>query len=154
MSQNRLLLRVVCLPHAQDIELPQYASDGSSGLDIRAAVPTDNSIILSPGEWAMVPTGLRLGFPDGYEGQIRTRSGIAMQHGIVVLNSPGTIDNDYRGELKVLLMNHGKSPFTISRGARIAQLVIAPYASVELVKVNFIAPTKRQDNGFGSTGVE
>ncbi|PAP97797.1 dUTP diphosphatase [Mesorhizobium mediterraneum] len=154
MIENRALVRAVCLPHARGIEVPQYSTAGSSGLDIRAAVPDDKPIIITPGEWAMVPTGLRIEIPNGFEGQVRTRSGIAMQHGIVVLNSPGTIDSDYRGEVKVLLINHGKSSFTISRGDRIAQLVIVSYCSIELKIVKSIGSTTREESGFGSSGIK
>lgn len=142
-------LKVKRLPHCYD--LPTYATSGSSGLDLYAAV--DEPIILMPNQRAVVPTGLVVEIPDGYEGQIRPRSGLTVKHGITVLNTPGTIDSDYRGEIKVILINFGKDKFVIKKGDRIAQLVVVPIVKVELEEVEDIDfNTERGANGFGSTG--
>ncbi len=150
----RLKLPVERLAHARDLPLPAYATAGAAGLDLMAAVPADAPLELAPGRFAAVPTGLRLAIPEGYEGQVRPRSGLALRHGITVLNAPGTIDCDYRGEVRVLLVNFGPRPFRITRGLRIAQLVIAPIARVEPVEVALDpAATARAEGGFGSTGL-
>ncbi len=145
-------LRVVRLPHAGDVALPQRASSGSAGLDLAAAV--DVTRVLEPGERCLVPTGFVFELPAGYEGQVRPRSGLAVRHGITCLNSPGTIDSDYRGEVKVLLVNHGSEPFEIRRGDRIAQLVVAPVSPTVVTEVAELSETERGADGFGSTGVE
>ena len=133
-----------------DVPLPAYQSTGAVGLDLCAAVVEDVSI--GPGERKLVPTGVRVAIPEGYEGQVRPRSGLALKFGITVLNAPGTIDPDYRGELMVLLVNHGDAPFVVRRGERIAQLVICPVARAELVVVETLDETTRGAGGYGSTG--
>jgi len=143
-------VRIERLPHAVGLPLPAYATPGSAGLDLRAAV--EETTWIPPGGWRAVPTGLRLALPSGYEGQIRPRSGLALRHGIGLPNAPGTLDSDYRGELRVLLVNHSPHPFRVERGDRIAQLVIAPVARAQLVEVDAVDATPRGDGGFGSTG--
>jgi dUTP pyrophosphatase len=138
------------LPHAADLELPRYETVGSAGCDLRAAV--EGELVLLPGDRALVPTGLAIALPDGYEAQVRPRSGLAVKHGVTVLNSPGTIDADYRGEIKVPLINHGREPFPIRRGERIAQLIVAPFTQVAWVEVETLDATERGVGGFGSTG--
>ena len=140
------------LPHGEGLPLPAYQSAHAAGLDLLAAVPTDAPLILSPGQYALVPTGLAIALPEGFEAQVRPRSGLAAKHGVTVLNAPGTVDADYRGEISVILINHGSAPFTIARGERIAQMVIAQVANAELVPVVSLAPTDRGGGGFGSTG--
>jgi dUTP pyrophosphatase len=140
------------LPHGEGMPLPAYQSAHAAGLDLLAAVPEDTPLILLPGAHALVPTGLAIALPDGFEAQVRPRSGLAAKHGVTVLNAPGTVDADYRGEVGVLLINHGRDAFTIRRGERIAQMVIAEVARAELVAVATISPTKRGSGGFGSTG--
>jgi len=140
------------LPHGEGLPLPAYQSAHAAGLDLLAAVPTDAPLILSPGQYALVPTGLAIALPEGFEAQVRPRSGLAAKHGVTVLNAPGTVDADYRGEVSVILINHGSAPFTIARGERIAQMVIAEVANAELVPVVSLAPTGRGGGGFGSTG--
>jgi len=140
------------LPHGEDLPLPAYQSTGAAGLDLLAAVPEQTPLILSPGKSAIVPTGLTIALPPGYEAQIRPRSGLAARHGVTVLNAPGTVDADYRGEVSVLLINHGEAPFAIRRGERIAQMVIAPVAQAQLVAVDQLSATDRGSGGYGSTG--
>jgi dUTP pyrophosphatase len=140
------------LPHGADLPLPSYQSAAAAGLDLVAAVAADGPVIIAPGRWAAIPTGLALALPPGSEGQVRPRSGLAAQHGVTVLNAPGTIDADYRGEVKVLLVNLGPEAFTVTRGMRIAQLVIARAARARLVETADLAATKRGAGGFGSTG--
>ena len=140
------------LPHARGLALPAYQTAHAAGLDLLAAVPEDDALTLQPGRYALVPTGLSIALPEGYEAQVRPRSGLAAKHGVTVLNAPGTIDADYRGEIGVLLINHGAEPFTIRRGERIAQMVIAPVARAELVAVTELPSTARGSGGFGSTG--
>lgn len=144
---------VVRLPHAAGLALPEYATPGSAGLDLPAAVPEDAPLVLAPGARALAPTGLVLEMPPGYEGQVRPRSGLALRHGLTVLNAPGTIDADYRGEVGVLLVNLGSEPFRVVRGMRIAQLVIAAIVPVDLAEIGEAASTERAGNGFGSTGL-
>jgi len=142
---------VVTLPHAEGLDLPQYATPESAGADLMAAI--DQPLTLNSGERFLVPTGLTLELPKGYEAQIRPRSGLAFKHGITVLNAPGTIDSDYRGELKVLLINHGSEPFRVERGMKIAQLVLAPVMHVQWhERDDLTSTTLRGVNGFGSTG--
>jgi dUTP pyrophosphatase len=140
------------LPHAEGLPLPAYQSTHAAGLDLLAAVPEETPFVLAPGKHALVPTGLTIALPQGYEAQVRPRSGLAAKHGVTVLNSPGTIDADYRGEIAVILINHGDAPFPINRGERIAQMVIAPVAQAELVAVASLSDTARGSGGFGSTG--
>lgn len=140
------------LAHAEGLALPAYQSADAAGLDLLAAVPSDTPLVLQPGKHAMVPTGLSIALPRGFEAQVRPRSGLAAKHGITVLNSPGTVDADYRGEINVLLINHGDAPFPIQRGERIAQLVIAPVVQAQLVAVTRLSDTDRGSGGFGSTG--
>jgi dUTP pyrophosphatase len=140
------------LPHGNGLALPAYQSAHAAGLDLLAAVPDDAPVMLAPGKHALIPTGLTIALPQGYEAQVRPRSGLAAKHGVTVLNSPGTVDADYRGEVCVLLINHGDQPFPIRRGERIAQMVIAEVAQVELVPVTSLSATDRGSGGFGSTG--
>lgn len=144
-----LNVRIRTAPGAR---LPSYATDGSAGADIYALIPEESGITLEPGERALVPTGLFMALPTGYEAQIRPRSGLAAKHGITLLNSPGTIDSDYRGEVKVIVINHGGEPYTIHSGERIAQMVIAPVSQAGFEQVMDIDETSRGLGGFGSTG--
>lgn len=145
-------VRVRRLAHGEGLPLPRYQSDAAAGLDLQAANPEDAPIVLAPLARALVPTGLALQLPEGFEAQVRPRSGLAAEHGITVLNAPGTIDADYRGELQVLLINLGPSRFAVTRGMRVAQLVIAPVLQVILVETDRLDPTGRSEGGFGSTG--
>lgn len=140
------------LPHAEGLALPAYQSAHAAGLDLLAAVPEDKPLTVRPGQRALVPTGLMIAVPPGHEAQVRPRSGLALKHGVTVLNSPGTVDADYRGEVSVLLINHGEEPFTIRRGERIAQLVIAAMTQANLLVVASLPSTDRGSGGFGSTG--
>ena len=140
------------LPHAEGLPLPAYQTVHAAGLDLLAAVPESAPLTLAPGKHALVPTGLAIALPDGFEAQVRPRSGLAAKHGVTVLNSPGTIDADYRGEIQVILINHGAEPFTVRRGERIAQMVIAPVVQAALVPVTSLPETDRGSGGFGSTG--
>ena len=140
------------LPHGEGLALPAYQSAYAAGLDLLAAIPGDEPLMLLPGQRALVPSGLSIGLPAGYEAQIRPRSGLAAKHGITVLNAPGTVDADYRGEIGVLLINHGDAAFPIRRGERIAQMVIASVVRAELVLVSSLSETTRGGGGFGSTG--
>ncbi|GAB6064956.1 dUTP diphosphatase [Aquifex pyrophilus] len=149
---NRVLLKVKRLPHAEDLPLPSYATPHSSGLDLRAAI--DEPIRIKPLERVVIPTGLILEIPEGYEGQVRPRSGLALKKGLTVLNAPGTIDADYRGEVKVILINLGNEEVVIERGERIAQLVIAPIQRVKVIEVEEVSRTERGEGGFGSTGTK
>ncbi len=143
---------VVQLAHAAGLPLPAYETAGAAGMDLRAAVPEDQPLVLAPGDWVMAPTGLSLAVPMGFEAQVRPRSGLAAKAGITCLNSPGTIDSDYRGEVKVILINHGKADFVIRRGDRIAQMVIAPVATAVWRPVDSLDETGRGQGGVGSTG--
>jgi len=143
-------VKLLRLPHADGLPLPCYASSGAAGADIRAAV--DAPLELAPGARVAVPTGFELELPEAFEAQVRPRSGLAMHHGLTVVNAPGTIDADYRGEVKILLVNLGDEAVTVSRGDRIAQLVIAPVTRAEFVEVDDLAATDRGAGGFGSTG--
>ncbi|WP_372708405.1 dUTP diphosphatase [Brevundimonas sp.] len=145
-------LRVERLPHAEGLALPAYETSGSAGMDLRAAVPEDAPVTLATGARALVPTGLKIALQQGYEAQVRPRSGLALKHGITCLNSPGTIDSDYRGEVGVILINHGQEPFVIRRGERIAQLVIARHDQAAMTVVEALDDTARGTGGFGSTG--
>ena len=143
---------ILRLPHAQDLDLPHYASAGAAGLDLRAALAPGAKLVLEPGARELIPTGFALHLPEGYEAQVRPRSGLALEHGVTVLNAPGTIDSDYRGEVKALLVNLGARPFEILRGMRIAQLVVAPVAHAQLEERDALEETLRGAGGFGSTG--
>lgn len=140
------------LPHGSDLPLPAYATAQSAGLDLMAAVDAD--VTLAPGERAVVPTGLAIALPPGYEAQVRPRSGLALKNGVTVLNSPGTVDADYRGEVGVILANLGAEPFTVSRGMRIAQMVVAPVTQLAWNEVDDLSDSERGAGGFGSTGTK
>lgn len=150
---SRPVVPVVRLPHGADLPLPAYATAGAAGLDLPCAVAEDAPLVLAPGAIAAVPTGFALALPEGYEGQVRPRSGLALKHGITVLNSPGTIDWDYRGEVKVILVNLGPEPFAFTRGMRIAQLVVAPVTQIMLAESGELVESARGVGGFGSTGL-
>jgi dUTP pyrophosphatase len=152
MSAAAVKVPVKRLPHGEGLLLPDYQSPGAAGLDLLAALPPDEKVVLEPGSRYLVQTGIALALPQGYEGQVRPRSGLARDYGVTVLNAPGTIDPDYRGEILVLLINHGNAPFEFARGTRIAQLVIAPLIKVALHEANEIDSTVRESRGFGSTG--
>ena len=144
---------VAILAHGEGLPLPDYASQGAAGLDLLAAIEAAAPLTLSPGARALVPTGLKIALPAGFEGQVRPRSGLAVKHGVTVLNAPGTIDADYRGEVMVALVNLGDEPFIVERGMRIAQLVVAPVTRVVLTQVADLDETARGGGGFGSTGL-
>ena len=146
------ILRIQRLPHAEGVALPAYETSGSAGMDLRAAVPDDAPVTLEPGARVLVPTGLKIALETGWEAQVRPRSGLSLKHGITCLNSPGTIDSDYRGEVGVILINHGAEPFVIRRGERIAQMVIAAHAQAVVEEVETLDETVRGAGGFGSTG--
>ncbi len=145
-------VRIARLPHGADLPLPAYQSALAAGLDLLAAVPADAPIEIPPGGRALIPSGVAIALPPGHEAQIRPRSGLALRHGVTVLNSPGTVDADYRGEIQIILVNLGSERFVISRGMRIAQLVIAPISHVKLVESTSLDATQRSVGGFGSTG--
>lgn len=147
-----ITVEVLQLPHGQDLPLPAYQTAHAAGLDLQAAVPEEAPVTLAPGQRALIPTGLAIALPPGFEAQVRPRSGLAVKHGITVLNSPGTIDADYRGEIGVPLINHGDTAFVIRRGERIAQMIVAPVAQAKLVPVASLSSTERGSGGFGSTG--
>ena len=143
---------IVRLPHARGLPLPAYETAQAAGMDLRAAVPEDEPLTLKPGSRFAVPTGLAMAIPNGFEGQVRPRSGLAFKHGVTCLNSPGTIDADYRGEVKVILINHGAEDFVIRRGERIGQLIVAPVVQAHWAEVESLDETDRGAGGFGSTG--
>ncbi len=149
---SSIAVSVAVLPHFQGLQLPAYETLGAAGMDVRAAVEDGKPVTLKPGERAMVPTGLSVAIPQGYEIQMRPRSGLAAKHGITCLNSPGTIDSDYRGELKVILINHGDQDFVIARGERIGQIVLAAVSRMIWQEVAELPETERGAGGFGSTG--
>ena len=149
---SKVTVELQRLPHAEGLPLPAYQTADAAGLDLMAAVAEGEPMTLAPGQYALVPTGLAIALPPGFEAQVRPRSGLAAKHGVTVLNSPGTIDADYRGEIKVILVNHGAAPFVIKRGERIAQMVIAPVVQAALVPVETLSSTDRGAGGFGSTG--
>ena len=151
--EAELKLHVMRLPHGADLPLPAYQSEGAAGLDLVAAVAADAPVIIGPGRRALIPTGLAIALPAGTEGQVRPRSGLAARHGVTVLNSPGTIDADYRGEIQVILVNLGQDSFTVARGMRIAQLIIAPVMQVTIRETGNLNETTRGVEGFGSTGM-
>jgi dUTP pyrophosphatase len=152
-GKNNVEMRVVRLAHGRDLPLPEYQSALAAGLDLIAAVPADAPIEIPPGGRALIPNGIAIALPPGHEGQIRPRSGLAARHGITVLNSPGTVDADYRGEVQVILINLGADPFIVRRGMRVAQLVVAPVTQVAIVEVVELPPTERAAGGLGSTGL-
>lgn len=147
-------LKIYKKSNRETIKLPQYQTTGSSGLDLVANLDQDSEqITIKPNKWEIIPTGITIELPDGCEAQIRPRSGLAYKYGVTVLNSPGTIDNDYRGEIKIILINHGNEDFIVKNGDRIAQMIISKYEQVELEEIEFLTETTRNDGGFGSTGV-
>jgi len=146
-------VKIKRLPHGADLPLPAYQSDAAAGLDLMAAVPDGAPVIIAPGSRASIPTGIAIALPAGTEGQVRPRSGLAARHGIGVLNAPGTIDSDYRGEIHVILVNLGDESFEVVRGSRIAQLVIAPVLRAQLSEAEILDETRRGAGGFGSTGL-
>ncbi len=150
---TRIDLRVLRLPHGAGLPLPAAKTGAAAGFDLAAAVPADQPLLIAPGARALVPTGFAIALPEGFEGQVRPRSGLAAKHGVTVLNSPGTIDADYRGEVQVILINHGDRAFAVTRGTRIAQLVVAAVAPVTIVEVGTLEETERGAGGFGSTGM-
>ena len=147
-------VQIMRLPHGADLPLPAYQSEGAAGLDLLAAVPADTPVVIAPGHRASIPTGIAIALPRGVEGQVRPRSGLAARHGITVLNTPGTVDADYRGEIQVILVNFGDELFSVVRGARIAQLVIVPIVHAQLLETKTLDETTRGTGGFGSTGIE
>lgn len=151
MNRKSLKLEIKRLPGSEDMTLPGYETEGASGLDLRAAVR--EPLTLHPGEIRLIPTGLAVSIPRGYEGQIRPRSGLALKHGIGMVNAPGTIDSDYRGEIGLILVNWGREPFVVRRGDRIAQMVLAAVVKAEVVEVDALEATARGDGGFGHSGV-
>jgi dUTP pyrophosphatase len=153
VAKERTRVSVVVLAHGKGLPLPAYQSDEAAGLDLLAAVGAKETVVIAPGARALIPTGLSIELPTGFEGQVRPRSGLALKHGVTVLNSPGTIDADYRGEVKIILVNLGDAPFPVRRGERIAQLVVAPVTRVELVGTKAISRTRRGTGGFGSTRI-
>ncbi|TCL72148.1 dUTP diphosphatase [Rhizobium sp. BK251] len=152
-TDTRLTVNLVRLPHGDGLDLPAYETKGAAGMDLRAAIPAGETLAIFPGKRTLVPTGFVFEIPEGFEGQVRPRSGLAFKHGITCLNTPGTVDSDYRGEVKVLLINLGEDVFEITRGMRIAQMVIAPALQARVVEVSEADDTARGAGGFGSTGV-
>jgi len=146
-------VRIKPLPHYEGLALPAYETPQSAGMDLRAAVPADEPIIIPPGEWRLIPVGIAIALPAGYEAQVRPRSGLAAKKGITCVNTPGTVDADYRGEIRCNLINHGKEDFVVSRGDRIAQMIIAPVSQAVWEIADELDETKRGTGGFGSTGV-
>ncbi|MEM9421873.1 MAG: dUTP diphosphatase [Pseudomonadota bacterium] len=146
-------LPILVLPHGEGLPLPAYQTEGAAGADLRAALLDAAPVVLVPGEKAMIPTGIKMAIPEGFEVQIRPRSGLAAKFGVTCLNTPGTIDWDYRGEIHVILINHGKEPFTVTRGERIAQMIVAPVVQAQFEVVDSLPDTNRGEGGFGSTGV-
>jgi dUTP pyrophosphatase len=151
---NSIEIQVRRLPHGADLPLPQQQSALAAGFDLLAAVPAEHPLTIMPGRWETIPTGIAIALPQGTEGQVRPRSGLAARHGVTVLNAPGTVDADYRGEIQVILVNLGRDPFEVRRGMRIAQLVIAPVLSARLVERSELEATTRGSGGFGSTGTD
>ena len=153
MSTEPVVVQIMRLPHGADLPLPQYQSALAAGLDLLAAVPAGAPVEIAPGARALIPTGVAVALPPGHEGQVRPRSGLALRHGVTVLNTPGTVDADYRGELQVILVNLGTEPFIVQRGMRIAQIIIAPVQRAVLVEFDTLNTTERASGGFGSTGI-
>jgi dUTP pyrophosphatase len=154
MTPGDVEVAVRRLAHAADLPLPAYASEGAAGLDLRAATPDGETLEILPGQRQVVPTGIAIALPAGFEAQVRPRSGLARRHGVTCLNSPGTVDSDYRGEIAVILVNLGHEPFAVARGDRIAQLVVAPVARAAWRPVEDLDDTARGSGGFGSSGVK
>ena len=152
-TDTRPTLNLIRLPHGEGLDMPAYETKGAAGMDLRAALKDGVTLTLAPGKRALVPSGFIFEIPEGYEAQIRPRSGLAFKHGITCLNSPGTIDSDYRGEVNALLVNLGEEPFEITRGMRLAQMVIAPVTQVRVAEITEVSETARGAGGFGSTGV-
>ncbi|MGC6534155.1 MAG: dUTP diphosphatase [Parvibaculales bacterium] len=148
------LIEIMPLPHGADLALPAYESNEAAGMDLRAALPADAPVVLAPGARALIPTGFAMALPPGFEAQVRPRSGLAAKNGVTVLNTPGTVDSDYRGEVKVILINLGDEPFTIERNMRMAQMIIAPVVQAQLQAVTSLDETARGSGGFGSTGTD
>ena len=151
---HTISVQVQKLAHGEDLPLPSYQTAHAAGMDLVAALPADKPLSLAPGDRALIPTAIAIAMPEGYEAQVRPRSGLAIKQGITVLNAPGTIDADYRGEIQVPLINHGREPVVIERGMRIAQMVIAPVSRAELREVDALSATERGVGGFGSTGTK
>ena len=147
-------IKIKQLPHGEGLALPAYETQEAAGMDLRAALGQDETLVLSPGQHALVPTGLAMALPQGYEAQVRPRSGLAAKNGVTVLNTPGTIDSDYRGEVKIILINLGDTDFAITRDMRIAQMIIAPVVQAQLTQVTVLDDTERGKGGFGSTGTD
>jgi dUTP pyrophosphatase len=141
------------LPHAEGLPAPSYASEGAAGLDLMAALPEIEPVVIAPKSWAAIPTGLVFEIPRGFQGEVRPRSGLALRHAVTVLNAPGTVDSDYRGEVRVVLVNLGPEPFIVTRGMRVAQLLFVPVVRVTPTPVRSLSTTARGDGGFGSTGL-
>jgi dUTP pyrophosphatase len=152
-ADARVAVQIMRLPHGADLPLPEYQSALAAGFDLLAAVPAGAPVEIAPGARALIPTGVAIGLPPGYEGQVRPRSGLAFRHGVTVLNTPGTVDADYRGELQVILVNFGTEPFIVQRGMRIAQMIVAPVQRAVLVQSDSLNKTERASGGFGSTGI-
>lgn len=151
-AMEKPIIKCIQLPHAKHLPLPSYQTHGAAGMDVRVALTKE--ITLAPGERALVPTGLIMAIPQGYEVQIRPRSGLAIKHGITMVNSPGTIDSDFRGEIQLIVINHGQQAFTVKHGDRMAQMVVQKIHQAEIVQTNEVDQTQRGHGGFGSTGVE
>jgi dUTP pyrophosphatase len=149
-SKDRIKVALKKMPHGQDLDLPAYATPGSAGVDLRAAI--DEPLTLAPGQIALVPTGIAVAIPQGFEGQIRPRSGLATKHGISLINAPGTVDSDFRGEMRCSLINLGQKPYTVNRGDRISQMIIAPVFQAEFEEVAELPQSERGGGGWGSTG--
>jgi dUTP pyrophosphatase len=149
---ERVSIGLRWLAHGEGLEVPRQMTAGAAGVDLAAALSPSEPMEIAPGETAIVPTGLAIALPEGYEAQVRPRSGLAAKHGVTVLNAPGTVDADYRGEVKVILVNHGKQPFTVRRGDRIAQMVVAPVSAIRFIEQETLDDTQRGDKGHGSTG--
>jgi dUTP pyrophosphatase len=149
---TELVLRLLRLPHGEGLPEPAYQTEGAAGLDLAAALAENAKVVIEPGAWELIPTGLSIELPKGWEAQVRPRSGLALKHGVTVLNAPGTVDSDYRGEIGVVLINHGPRPFEVGRGDRIAQLVLAAAPQAKLDVVTSLSGTRRGSGGYGSTG--
>ena len=152
MKATEMKVRVARLPHGEGLPDPRYQTEGAAGIDLAAAISENARLVIEPGAWELVPTGLAIELPPGWEAQVRPRSSLALKHGVTVLNAPGTIDSDYRGEIGVILVNHGPRPFEIARGQRVAQLVFAAAPQASLIFVANLTGTTRGDSGYGSTG--
>ncbi len=154
MGADEVAVKVRKLPHGEELSLPTYATELSAGMDLCAAIPEESPITLAVGAFVKIPTGIAIELPPGHEAQVRPRSGLAARNGVTTLNAPGTIDADYRGEIHVILINHGSAPFAVTRGLRIAQLIVAPVTRVAWFESIDLSDTERGDGGFGSTGTQ